>query len=99
MIENDIITAGDIAAIRAQLMRNGTQFKCYGHSFKVHKTEFDRDDMDVDPLYSIGRNEMFGSSMNVKKFGPTCVTLYTYDMLGNKTVGKFRYDCITEIVE
>ena len=32
--------------------------------------------------------------MNVNKFGPTCVTLYTYDMLGNRTVGKFRYDLI-----
>ena len=34
--------------------------------------------------------DMF-SQMNVNKWGPTCVTLYTYDMLGNKTTGKFRY--------
>jgi len=32
--------------------------------------------------------------MNVNKFGPTCVTVYTYDMLGNRTSGKFRYDLI-----
>lgn len=29
--------------------------------------------------------------MNVEKWGPTCVTLYTYDMLGNKTTGKIKY--------
>ena len=32
--------------------------------------------------------------MNVTKFGPTCVTLYTYDMLGKKTVGKINYSNI-----
>ena len=31
------------------------------------------------------------SSMNVTKWGPTCVTLYTYDMLGKRSVGKIRY--------
>ena len=36
--------------------------------------------------------------MNVKKFGPTCVTLYTYDMLGKKTVGKIKYSDI-EIID
>jgi hypothetical protein len=30
--------------------------------------------------------------MNVNKFGPTCVTVYTYDMLGNRTSGKFKYE-------
>ena len=29
--------------------------------------------------------------MNVTKFGPTCVTLYSYDMLSKKTVGKINY--------
>ena len=36
--------------------------------------------------------------MNVTKFGPTCVTLYTYDMLGSKTVGKIKYSDI-EIID
>ncbi len=35
--------------------------------------------------------------MNVQKWGPTCVTLYTYDMLGKKTVGKVKYSDITFI--
>ena len=81
-----------LAEIRAKLMINGARFKCYGHSFKVHKTEFDKGDIDVDPLYSIGRDELFGGSMNVNKFGPTCVTVYTFDMLGNRTSGKFKYE-------
>ena len=35
--------------------------------------------------------------MNVQKFGPTCVTLYAYDMLSKKTVGKIKYSDITFI--
>jgi len=31
------------------------------------------------------------SGMNVTKWGPTCVTLYTFDMLGRKSVGKINY--------
>ena len=37
----------------------------------------------------------FSDGMNVSKFGPTCVTLYTYDMLGKKTVGKIKYADVT----
>ena len=29
--------------------------------------------------------------MNVTKWGPTCVTLYTFDMLGKKAIGKIKY--------
>ena len=35
--------------------------------------------------------------MNVTKWGPTCVTLYTFDMLGKKSVGKIKYKLITII--
>ena len=31
------------------------------------------------------------NGMNVTKWGPTCVTLYTYDMLGNRSTGKIKY--------
>ena len=37
-------------------------------------------------------------SMNVTKWGPTCVTLYTYDMLGKKSVGKIRYADVRFVV-
>tara|TARA_S200002703_G_scaffold157561_2_gene165711 strand:+ start:241 stop:516 length:276 start_codon:yes stop_codon:yes gene_type:complete len=35
------------------------------------------------------------SGMNVNKWGPTCVTLYTYNMLGKKSIGKIKYSEIT----
>ena len=40
------------------------------------------------------------SGMNVTKWGPTCVTLYTFDILGKKSVGKINYkDIILKEVE
>ena len=36
--------------------------------------------------------------MNVTKLGPTCMTLYTYDMLGKKSVGKINYKDITILI-
>jgi len=33
-----------------------------------------------------------GPQMNIRKYGPTCVTLYTYNMLGKKSVGKIKYE-------
>lgn len=50
----------------------------------------------VDSIYLHDKYLMKG--MNVKKFGPTCVTLYTFDMLGKKSVAKIRYEDV-EIVE
>jgi len=44
--------------------------------------------------YCITENTSFGKAMNVQKFGPTCVTLYTFDMLNNKTTGKIKYEDI-----
>tara|TARA_R110000744_G_scaffold246818_2_gene363257 strand:- start:353 stop:619 length:267 start_codon:yes stop_codon:yes gene_type:complete len=35
------------------------------------------------------------NGMNVNKWGPTCVTLYTFDLLGKKSVGKINYSQIT----
>ena len=48
--------------------------------------------------FGILENTSFGKMMNVNKFGPTCITLYTFDMLGNRTSGKIKYEDIT-IVE
>ena len=48
--------------------------------------------------FCITENTTFGKSMNVNKFGPTCITLYTFDMLHNKTTGKIKYEDI-EFVE
>lgn len=37
------------------------------------------------------------SSMNVRKFGPTCMALYTFDMMGKMTVGRIKYADVTLI--
>ena len=55
--------------------------KFHTHGDKEHGTE---------AIYT-----RFGRGMNVSKFGPTCVTLYDYNMLGKKTVGKIKYSDIT----
>jgi len=39
----------------------------------------------------------FGRGMNIKKLGPTCITLYTFNMLGKKSTGKINYKDITII--
>ena len=61
--------------------------------YRVHSN----DDTDLES-FAITENSTFGRMMNVNKFGPTCVTLYTFDMLGNKTTGKIKYEDI-EFVE
>jgi len=37
------------------------------------------------------------AQMNINKFGPTCMTLYTFDMMGKKTIGKIKYSDVTII--
>ena len=49
--------------------------------------------------FAITENSTFGKMMNVNKFGPTCVTLYTFDMLGNRTSGKIKYSDIKFVEE
>jgi len=56
----------------------------YGMNPKIFKVNKDASSINVDELLSV-------SGMNVTKWGPTCVTLYTFDMLGRKSVGKINY--------
>ena len=80
------LSKNQLAEIRARLMQDGTVFECFGKQWITSKSTYPSGD--VHAIYS---NEGFGRGMNVNKFGPTCVTLYTFDMLGSRTVGKFRY--------
>ena len=70
--------------IKEQLQTEGTTFSIKGKmgTYKVNDG-------------SISETELFGRQMNVQKYGPTCVTLYTYDMLAKKTVGKIKYENVT----
>lgn len=82
-----------VKEIKDLLMNNSNvKFKVEGQrkTFKTYKSEDDE--------YT-GRitSDMF-SGMNVNKWGPTCVTLYSFDMLEKKSTGKIRY-CDIVIVE
>lgn len=60
----------------------------YGDFPKVFKVNEDAEAIHVDEIFSV-------SGMNVTKWGPTCVTLYTYNMLGKRSIGKIKYSEIT----
>ena len=62
--------------------------------YKVYSS--DRSDV---MSFAITENTSFGKMMNVQKFGPTCVTLYTYDMFKNKTTAKIKYSDIKFVEE
>ena len=53
----------------------------WGYFPKVFKVEEDADSI---------HEQWCTRGMNVNKWGPTCVTLFTYDMLGKKTTGKIK---------
>lgn len=89
-----------IQEIKAALQTPNTIFKAPNNrgtmiEFKTHGVlKFDTDKNDFIPtgeVSAIVEREWYGGGMNVNKFGPTCITLYTFDMMGNKTVAKIRY--------
>ena len=57
----------------------------YGSVPKVFRTSFSYIKNESDGIHSSY------NGMNVTKWGPTCVTLFTYDMLGKKAIGKIKY--------
>ncbi len=60
----------------------------YGMNPKVFKVNTDASSINVDEFFSV-------SGMNVTKWGPTCVTLYTFTILGKKVIGKINYSDVT----
>jgi len=60
----------------------------YGYFPKVFRVTEGAESIYVDELLS-------ASGMNINKWGPTCITLYTFDMLGKKSIGKIKYSEIT----
>ena len=70
--------------IKEQLQTEGTTFSIKGKmgTYKVNDG-------------SISETTLLGRQMNVKKYGPTCVTLYNYDMLEKRTSGKIKYENVT----
>jgi len=67
----------------------------YGKIAKVFRTSSPNKNGLIGSIYE---DRPFSQGMNVNKWGPTCVTLYTYDMLGKKSVGKIRYADVRFVV-
>ena len=40
-------------------------------------------------------DEHYRSSMNISKFGPSSVTLYTYNLFGGKSKSRIKYEDVT----
>ena len=78
----------DIKTIKEVLMNSEVKFAIRGREY-IYKTRILNSERGTSAIYL---DEMFGKGMNVSKFGPTCVTLYTFDMLDNRTVGKIKYE-------
>ena len=77
-----------IQKIREILKSTAVEFTIKGKSGVFQTTCFDKDKKECGSIW----NAFHG--MNVSKWGPTCVTLYTYDMLSKKTTGKIKYSDI-----
>ena len=77
----------DIQTIKEVLMNSEVKFAVRGRE-NIYKTRILNSERGTSAIYL---DEMFGQGMNVNKFGPTCVTLYTFDMFSSKTTAKIRY--------
>ena len=73
-------------------IRNGVNFTTQ-HIARPHN------ETDLESFAIVENDNMFGKAMNVNKFGPTCVTLYTFDMLGNRTSAKIKYSDVKFVEE
>ena len=72
--------------------KRGGEDNEYGDFPKIFRVNNDGDAIFED-------SSLFGRGMNVNKLGPTCITLYDFNMLGKKTVGKINYKDITILKE
>ena len=61
-------------------LESGIPFTYKGIEYKIHMFTYSRD-----TSYSIGRAELFGSTMNINKVTKQYVSLYTYDMMNQRT--------------
>ena len=79
--------------IKKQLQKGGIKFTI--KDITTYRSDGNGNYNDLPKIFEVDKNggsiwsEFNG--MNVTKWGPTCVTLYTFDMLGRKSVGKINY--------
>lgn len=79
--------------IRKQLQKGNVKFTVKG--ITTYRKGEDGEYGTNSKIFEVGQDgESIWSEyhgMNVTKWGPTCVTLYTFDMLGRRSVGKINY--------
>jgi hypothetical protein len=73
--------------IEAGVLEERTPFIYKGEKYILHKFTYSGD-----ASYSIARAELFGSSMNISGTSKRYISLYTYDMMSNKTTYKMALD-------
>ena len=80
-------------AIREKLQKGDVLFGVKGITVWGKNPQGEYDDILKPFRVSENSQAIFSNfdGMNVTKWGPTCVTLYTFDMLGRKSVGKINY--------
>ena len=80
-----------------------TEYQCidketkeYGHAPKILKTNrpFGNDIQSTSITCRYGYH-----GMNVTKFGPTSFTVYSFDLLGNRTRGRIKYEDVTIVTD
>lgn len=95
-----------VKEVMEQLKVDGVKFTVKGFEDYRRKEEFDTTKPEIEvgeynyfpQVFEVSK---FGEDnfsirgglrqMNVEKYGPTCVWLYTFDMLEKKTKGKIKY--------
>lgn len=77
----------DIQTIKEVLMNSEVTFAIRGRD-DIFKTRILNS---KEGTSAIWEDCFAGRGMNVSKFGPTCVTLYTFDMFSSRTTAKIRY--------
>jgi hypothetical protein len=61
-------------------LESGIPFIYKGREYKTYMFTYSRD-----TSYSIGRAELFGSTMNIEKVTKQYISLYSYDMMNQRT--------------
>ena len=68
-------------------LESGVVFRYKGEEYKVYMFTYSKE-----ISYSIGRAELFGSTMNIDKVTKRYISLYTYDMMNQRTQYKMSLE-------
>jgi len=86
-----------VKSIKEQLQEGNIKFHVAGQIFycKGEDGEYGMNPRTYRVSDDAGAINSYYDGMNVSKWGPTCVTLYTFNILGKRSVGKIKYSDVT----